>query len=240
MTLRPTIRYLGDAAISVDFGDRIDADITRRVLALSAAVAQRAPVGVVETVPTYRALLVLVDPVVADHARLRDLLAELAHAALPAPRSGRLWEVPVVYGGDFGPDIDTVAAQCAMTARAIADLHAAAEYTVAMIGFLPGFCYLSGLEPRLAIPRRTTPRPCIPSSSISIGGAQTAIGSVAGPSGWHLIGRTPVRPFMPERDPVFLFAPGDRVRLVAVQAQDWARLDAQAATGAPVARVAAG
>lgn len=231
------IHDLGDTALSVDFGNRIDPSLTRRVLALDALLARLAPAGIVETVPSYRALLVVVDPLVADITGLRKLLAELATTALPDPGAVRLWELPVVYGGAHGPDLDEVAARCAMSARAVVAAHSRREYTVAMIGFLPGFCYLSGLDPRLTVPRRATPRPRIPPSSIAIGGAQSSIGSVAGPSGWHLIGRTPVQPFQPGRTPEFLFAPGDRIRLVPVPAAAWSGLDAEAQAGAPVARL---
>jgi KipI family sensor histidine kinase inhibitor len=105
-----------------------------------------------------------------------------------------------------------------------------------MVGFLPGFSYLSGLPPALATPRRADPRPRIPASSVAIGGAQAALGSIAGPSGWHLLGQSPVRPFLSGRDPVFLFAPGDRLRFDPLPADDWDRLDRAAAAGDPVAR----
>jgi KipI family sensor histidine kinase inhibitor len=111
----------------------------------------------------------------------------------------------------------------------------AEEYTVAMVGFLPGFCYLSGLPQALATPRRADPRPRIPASSVSVGGAQAALGSIAGPSGWHLLGRSPVRPFLPGREPVFLFNPGDRLRFDPIAADDWESLDSAATAGAWIA-----
>ncbi len=236
----PVIRHLGDTALSVDFGNRIDDVILRRVLALDAELARLAPPGVVETVPTYRSLLVVLDPLTADIAALRAVLADLAVAELPEQGRSRVWELPVVYGEECGEDLENVARHCGMSAEAVVSMHCEPEYTVAMIGFLPGFCYLSGLDAKLAVPRRPTPRPRIPPSSVSIGGAQTAIGSVAGPSGWHLIGRTPVRPFDPDRNPAFLFGPGDRIRLVPVPGSDWAELDARAEAGALVARLLVG
>ncbi len=233
------IRPCGDTALSVEFGDRLDPALNRRVMALDAALRALAPPGVVETVPTYRALTLHLDPLVADLPRLCATLAELAARPAPATAPGRLWRVPVVYGGTFGEDLNSVAAHCGLTPEACIEAHAAGRYTVAMVGFLPGFSYLAGLDPRLEVTRRPEPRLRIPASSISIGGAQTAIGSVEGPSGWHLIGRTPVRPFQPGREPAFLFAPGDRIRFAPVPAADWHALDAAAAAGAPVAEAIA-
>jgi len=232
-------RHLGDTALTVEFGDRIDPAALGRVLALDALLGRLALPGVVETVPSYRALLVVVDPETVDLAALRRRLEGLAASALPEPPRTRMWELPVVYGAGHGEDLEAVATRCGLPVADYAALHCARDYTVAMIGFLPGFCYLAGLDPRLAVPRRETPRPRIAPSTISVGGVQTAIGSVAGPSGWHVIGRTPARPFDPGREPAFLFAPGDRIRLVPIPATDWAALDAEAEAGGTVARLVA-
>lgn len=235
----PRLRLLGDAALSVEFGDRIDPEILARVLALDAALARAAPPGVVETVPTYRALTVHLDPLTADPEALAALIRRLAAQPARAEVRGRLWRVPVVYGGAFGVDLPAVAAAHGLTEDEVVARHAAPRYAVAMIGFMPGFTYLMGLDPALATPRRPDPRPRVPASSVSIGGAQTAIGSLEAPSGWHLIGRTPVRPFHPGRTPPFLFAPGDGVQFVPVPAAAWEALDAAAAAGAPVAELSA-
>ncbi len=231
----PRIRALGEAALSVEFGDRIDEAVNARVHALDAALAVDPLPGQAETVPSYRALLVVFDPERADLAAARARLANLA-AHLPAePGAGRLWRVPVLYGGEAGPDLETIAAHAGLAPEAYVARHAAGRYRVHMIGFQPGFCYLGGLDPALAMPRRAEPRLRIPARTVSVGGFQTAIGTVAGPSGWHVIGRTPVRPFNPARDPPFLFAPGDRIAFRAVHAEDWDALDAEAAGGARVA-----
>lgn len=231
----PRIRALGEAALSVEFGDRIDEAVNARVHALDAALAADPLPGQAETVPSYRALLVVFDPERADLAAARARLADMA-AHLPAEAgSGRHWRVPVLYGGEAGPDLDAIAAHAGLAPEACAARHARGRYRVHMIGFQPGFCYLGGLDPALAMPRRAEPRLRIPARSVSIGGVQTAIGTVAGPSGWHVIGRTPVRPFDPSRAPAFLFAPGDAISFHPVEAEEWAALDAEAAAGAPVA-----
>lgn len=232
----PDLRPCGDTAISVDFGDRLDPALTARVIALDAALRAALPPGVVETVPSYRALTVHIDPLVVDIHALSATILDLAARPVPAAQLGRCWRVPVVFGGARGVDLDAIAARAGLSPAACIDAFAAAVYTVAMVGFLPGFSYLSGLPPTLATPRRADPRPRIPASSVAIGGAQAALGSIAGPSGWHLLGQSPVRPFLPNRDPVFLFAPGDRLQFEPVAAEDWDRLDRAAAAGDLLAR----
>ncbi len=230
----PAIRYLGDTALSVEFGDRIDSELIDRVHGFDAALNQLRLDGVIETVPTYRATTVFFDPLTADVSEIEAEIRRLASMQGDARPPGRLWVVPVTYGGDFGTDLKFVAAHAGMTDGNLIEAHAAPEYLVAMAGFLPGFSYLSGLDQRLLTPRRSEPRACIPASSISIGGQQTAIGSLEGPSGWHVIGRTPARPFQPGRTPEFLFEPGDRIRFRPVSAREWSELDRDAARGALV------
>jgi KipI family sensor histidine kinase inhibitor len=204
-------------------------------MALDVALQACALPGIVETVPSYRALMVHLDPLVADLALVERTLRELAAIPAGGATQGRLWRVPAVFGGDFGIDLETVAERADLAPAALVEAFVAEEYTVAMVGFLPGFCYLSGLPQALATPRRADPRPRIPASSVSVGGAQAALGSIAGPSGWHLLGRSPVRPFLPGREPVFLFNPGDRLRFDPIAADDWESLDSAATAGAWIA-----
>ena len=231
----PVIRHLGDTALSVEFGDHIDPELIARVHAFDAALNQLQLAGVIETVPTYRATTIIIDPLTADVREIEATVLRLASTYGDARPAGRLWTVPVTYGEGFGTDLENVAAHTGMTSGDLIEAHAAPEYLVAMVGFLPGFCYLSGLDPRLAMARRSEPRARIPASSISIGGQQTAIGSLEGPSGWHVIGRTPVRPFQPGRTPEFLFEPGDRIRFRPVSAREWSKLDVEAARRALIA-----
>ncbi|QBY01342.1 5-oxoprolinase subunit PxpB [Rhodophyticola sp. CCM32] len=223
---------MGDTALTVEFGTEIDPLSNARVLALEAAITGMFIPGIVETVPTYRSLTVHIDPVTVDMEGLQQTLQALAARPVAVTaRPGHSWQVPVVYGGSFGPDLEAAAKACGLTPAELVTRHSAGSYTIAMIGFLPGFSYLSGLDPRLAIPRREEPRLQVAASSISIGGAQTAIGSVSGPSGWHMLGRTPARPFVQDRKPQALFAPGDRISFAPIDAGEWDRLDAAAAKG---------
>ena len=148
---------------------------------------------------------------------------------------GRAWQVPVAYGGEHGIDLAEMAAERGITEAELVRRHAAPTYRVYMIGFQPGFAYLGGLDPALAKPRRTDPRPRTPAGSISIGGVQTAVASVEAPSGWHLIGRTPALPFRLGRDPVFLFQAGDSVRFEPISPEAVEALATLATAGEPVA-----
>ena len=185
--------------------------------------------------PTYRSLTVHLDPLRADPAELgRAVLALAAEALAPVP-SRRLWRIPVVYGGTFGIDLEAVAAHHGLAPEAVIARHSAPEYRVAMIGFLPGYAYLEGLDPGLALSRRPSPRPLTPAGTVSIGGAQALVASIAAPSGWHLLGRTPEKTFVPGREPVFLLQPGDRVRFVPTPPERWDMLAAAAEAGEAVA-----
>jgi KipI family sensor histidine kinase inhibitor len=135
-----------------------------------------------------------------------------------APAMARLVEIPVCYGGDFGPDLDALADHARLGAEEVVERHAGAMYTVAMLGFAPGFPYLFGLDPALHMPRRASPRTRVPAGSVAIGGAQTGIYPSELPGGWQLIGRTPLVLFDADRDPPSLLMPGDRVRFVAIDA----------------------
>ena len=176
-----------------------------------------------ETVPTYRSLLVHYDPVQIDFDTLGEKLLALAQLPVPAATKTRRWRIPVVYGGEHGIDLEDVAKTLNTTPDDIVARHVAGDYRVAMIGFTPGWSYLSGLEDSLHMPRRQNPRLLTPAGTISIGGVQTGVQCLAGPSGWHLLGRTAVRTYQLHRDPIFLLEPGDAVTFSAGRCQDLRR-----------------
>lgn len=221
---RPLVKPAGDRALVVEFGEAIDPALSAMVTRLAARIAVERPAGVVETVPTYRSLMVHHDPVAGDPERLAVTLARLAEAVAretPGPSNGatgRLVEIPVLYGGEAGPDLGYVSEKTGLSPEEVVRLHTAATYVVYMIGFLPGFPYMGGLDPRLATPRLATPRLKIPAGSVGIGGEQTGIYSVESPGGWAVIGRTPLVLFDPMREEPCLLLAGDRVRFVAVRA----------------------
>lgn len=233
------LKAVGDSGLLVEFGTEIAPDVQVRVLGLDDALKEHHIGGVTETIIGYTTLLIVFDPARTDFQRLKDEVASLAASPRHKPRRMRRWRVPVAYGGNFGMDLEEGAARCGLSPAALVAAHAGARYTIAMFGFLPGFAYLSGLPAHLALPRRTTPRTSVAGGTIAIGGSQTAIGSVPGPCGWNVIGRTPLRSFDASRYPATIFSPGDEVRFVSVDEATFHALAERAKAGENVAEEAA-
>jgi KipI family sensor histidine kinase inhibitor len=231
----PRILPSGDAAITVEFSRNIDDAANQRVLALDRVLADEQVAGVTETVPTYRSLLVHYDPVAIDFDTLGAKLADMAQRPVPALTKTRRWRIPVSYGGEHGIDLEDVARTLNTTPDEIVTRHAAGDYRVAMIGFTPGWSYLSGLEKSLHMPRRQNPRLLTPAGTVSVGGVQAGVQCLAGPSGWHLLGRTPVRTYQLHRNPIFLLEPGDRITFSAIDAKTFAEQDRAAEAGEIIA-----
>ncbi|HXK10128.1 MAG TPA: 5-oxoprolinase subunit PxpB [Vicinamibacteria bacterium] len=212
----PRVRPVGDAAATLELGDRLDPVTSGRVRALDRDLAARPFDGFREAVPTHRSLLVLFDPaVVVFPAVAADLAARAARGAGP-PGPGRLHEFPTEYGGEGGPDLAPLARGRGLAEDDLARLHASCEYTAFMLGFTPGFAYLGLVPEALECARHSTPRVRVPAGSVALAGRQTAIYPVASPGGWQLVGRTSRRLFDPFRAEPALLAPGDRVRFVRV------------------------
>ena len=235
----PRLLPSGDSAITVEFSRNIDDAANQRVLALDRALGGTPIQGVTETVPTYRSLLVHYDPCLIDFDTLGEELLALAKKPAPTTVKTRHWRIPVAYGGENGIDLEEVAKTLGTTPDEIVARHVEGDYRVAMIGFTPGWSYLSGLEKILHMPRRQNPRLLTPAGTISIGGVQTGIQCLAGPSGWHLLGRTPVRTYQLHREPIFLLEPGDRVTFFPIDAKAFDEQDRAAAGGEIVAELMA-
>src|ERR1700690_772964 len=235
----PRLLPSGDGAITVEFSRNIVDGATQRVLVLDRALAGETIAGVTETVPTYRSLLVHYDPLQIGFDALCEKLAALGQLPVPPVTSTRRWRIPVVYGGEHGIDLEDVARTLDSTPEEIGARHVAGDYRVAMIGFTPGWSYLSGLEDSLQMPRRQNPRLLTPAGTISIGGVQTGVQCLAGPSGWHLLGQTAVRTYQLHRDPTFLLEPGDHVTFSTVDAKTFAEQDRAAENGEIVAELIA-
>ena len=235
----PRLLSSGDSAITVEFSRRIDDDANARVLALDRTMAEVPVAGVTETVPTYRSLLVHYDPALIDFATLGRRLLQLSQRPAPASAKARLWRVPVAYGGEYGIDLEDVAKILNTTPDDIVARHVAGDYRVAMLGFTPGWSYLSGLQETLHMPRRQNPRLLTPAGTISVGGVQAGIQCLAGPSGWHLLGCTPVRTYQLHRDPTFLLEPGDRVKFYQIDHKTYVEQERGAERGEIVAKLIA-
>lgn len=228
------MRFLpaGDLALSVELGDDISVDVNTRVRALEFLIEQKALPGVVETVPSYRALLVYYDPGVVGYDALCAALAVLAEqASATAMPPAREVELPCCYGGELGPDLEAAARRLELSVDELVRLHAGAEYLVYFIGFTPGLPYMTGAPARLTIPRLDTPRVKVPAGSVGIGGVQCCIYPVESPGGFWLLGRTPLRLYDPgAREPILL-KPGDRVRFRVVGRAEFDDIAARVGAG---------
>ena len=239
MSLSPSpdwrIEPLGDRCLMVEFGQRVDPQINQSVHALANHLLAHPIAGVTDVVPAFTTVAVHYRPeaIAADaaaggddprlpHQRLRATLESLLAAGYAgAQRAPREVRIPVCYGGEFGPDLEEVAATCGMSADEVIARHVASPHVVYMLGFAPGFPYMGGLDPALAMPRRSTPRVRIPAGTVAIAREQSAVYTLETPGGWNLIGCTPLALFTPRADPPTLLHPGDRIRFEPISREQF-------------------
>jgi inhibitor of KinA len=215
--MTPRLLELGDAALTLELGERIDPAINARVMAARDVIAVANIEGIADIVPTYRSLTVHFDPLHTDRAALVQQLLAAADAQQDSALAGRRWELPVRFGGDDGPDLDYVATTTGRSAAEIIATLCSLELRVYLIGFLPGFPYMGDLPDWLRLPRRATPRTAVPANSVAIAGQQAAVYPWQSPGGWHLLGRTTVPLFdATNAERPALLAPGDTVRFVPI------------------------
>jgi len=208
---------LGDSAITIVLGDEKSADLLQRVHAAAAALAAEKLANVQDIVPAYLGVAVFYDSLRASFAEMQAKLVAVCERATDSTSVSnkiREHEIPVTYDG---PDLAAVAAACGVSTAEVIERHSGAPYTVDLLGFVPGFGYLSELDPSLRLPRRPQPRPRVPAGSVAIAGAQTAVYPLDTPGGWHIIGRTETVMFDPKRNPPSTLRAGDTVRFVSVR-----------------------
>lgn len=212
----PRLRCVGDSAILVEFGDTIDPEINGRVVALDRRLTQERLPGVVSLTPAYASLLVSFDPLVTEARLLLPVLERMAAEASPLTATPRTFEIPVCYDPPYSPDLDTVAQTTGLSRDAVVAAHLKTTLRVYMYGFAPGYAYLGGLAPEIRLPRRTTPVRDVPAGSVIIAGPQCIVTTFTMATGWWIIGRSPARLFLPEREEPVLFGVGDEVRFVRI------------------------
>ncbi|GAB6101421.1 5-oxoprolinase subunit PxpB [Thermococcus atlanticus] len=216
----PQFKPAGDSALVIIFGDKIDEKINKKVHAVADAIEKASPDWLVEAVPTYTSIYVYYNPLKLSYQEALNAIKPFLSAE-PEKEKQRVVEIPTVYGGEFGPDIEFVARHNGLTVDDVIEIHSKPLYRVYMLGFTPGFAYLGGMDERIATPRLERPRLKVPAGSVGIAGKQTGIYPMESPGGWRLIGRTPLRLFMPEKDPPTLLQPGDYIRFVPVSEEEF-------------------
>ena len=224
--MKPTISPVGDCAISIDFGQVIDPKINRQIRQIIEQIKDLQLDGIIELVPTYCALLVQYDAMVYSYSDICRILEPTLQESVTdsANELVTIVEIPTVYGGEFGPDLGFVASYNHLSEAEVVSIHSGTDYLVYMLGFIPGFTYLGGMDPRIATPRLSSPRTLIPAGSVGIAGEQTGTYPSDSPGGWQIIGRTPVTMYDMSKEQAALLQAGDYVRYVSIDENEFHRV----------------
>lgn len=213
-------KYLlaGDKSIVVEFGDIIDEEINRKVINLMKSIEKSSLSDYIyEMIPTYRSLMIIYNPLKIVFNNLINTVKDMeSNLKILEKHEKNIVKIPVLYGNDFGPDIETVAKHNGLKIEDVIKLHSEAEYLVYMLGFTPGFTYLGGMNNKLETPRLANPRVKIPEGSVGIAGKQTGVYPIESPGGWQLIGRTPIKLYDPKRENPILLKAGDYVKFIPI------------------------
>ena len=224
--MKPTISPVGDCAISIDFGQVIDPKINRQIRQVIEQIKVLQLDGIIELVPTYCALLVQYDAMVYTYSDICRILDPILQESVTDSANERVTivEIPTIYGGEYGPDLGFVASHNHISEAEVVSIHSGTDYLVYMLGFIPGFTYLGGMDPRIATPRLPSPRTLIPAGSVGIAGEQTGTYPSDSPGGWQIIGRTPVTMYDMSKKQAALLQAGDYVRYVSINENEFHRI----------------
>lgn len=236
--MKPTISPVGDRAISIDFGQVIDPIINRHIRQTIERIKELQLDGIIELVPTYCALLVEYDAMLYSYSEICNIIEPTLEEGMANTTNELVTvvEVPTVYGGEFGPDLRFVASHNHLSEDEVISIHSGTDYLVYMLGFIPGFTYLGGMDPRIATPRLSSPRTLIPAGSVGIAGEQTGTYPSDSPGGWQIIGRTPVTMYDMSKAQAALLKAGDYVRYVPIDESEFHRIKALGTDYVPVIR----
>lgn len=236
--MKPTISPVGDRAISIDFGQVIDPTINRHIRQTIERIKELQLDGIIELVPTYCALLVEYDAMLYSYSEICNIIEPTLEEGMTNTTNELVTvvEVPTVYGGDFGPDLSFVASHNHLSEDEVISIHSGTDYLVYMLGFIPGFTYLGGMDPRIATPRLSSPRTLIPAGSVGIAGEQTGTYPSDSPGGWQIIGRTPVTMYDMSKAQAALLNAGDYVRYVPIDESEFHRIKSLGSDYVPVIR----
>ena len=225
---------VGDMALSVDFGNVISEEINEEVMQMEHVLQKENIPGILEMLPSYRALLVRYNPELLSYAHLTEKIEKLqgkGGSIEESRRRKKIRLIPCCYGGKYGEDLKGMEKLTGLSEREIIAIHSGTDYKIYMLGFLTGFVYLGGMDERIAAPRLDVPRVAIPAGSVGIGGKQTGVYPIASPGGWRLIGSTPVRFYDPMAEKPILCSAGEYIRFVPVSESEYEKIAADAAAG---------
>lgn len=237
--LKPRFLNQGEGALVVEFGDEVDPAINARVISLDTILRELALPGLRETTPSFRSLLVYYEPLDINRRDLIKKIEEIidSQKIISTPSERRCLTIPCCYDPMLAEDINEAAARLNISSQTLANTHVSVTYQAYMYGFSPGWCYLGGTAPALSLPRRNTPRSPTPTGAILIAAGLSLIATNPMPTGWYVIGRTPERLFLLNRNPPFLISPGDNIKFEAIDAVTFADLEARATLGEIVTQV---
>ena len=215
----------GDASLLIEFGREISPEINAKITATVQLMKEQHIEGVVDVIPAFCSLLINYDPRVLSYDELKKRMKRLLKMDIKTGESRkRVFEIPVCYGGKYGPDLANIAEHAGLTEEEVIKIHSSRDYLIYMLGFLPGFCYLGGLDERIHTPRLANPRLKINAGSVGIGGSQTGIYPLDSPGGWQLMGMTPVKTYDPDREVPILLSAGDYIRFIPVEEEEYLRI----------------
>ena len=226
------IHTAGDSSVLIEFGQEISPEINAKITAFVHLMKAQHVEGVKDMIPAFTSLLINYDPRVVNYGALKERLEKLLKLEVSQETApSRIFDIPVCYGGAYGPDLADVAAFHGVSEEQVIQMHSGRDYLIYMLGFLPGFAYLGGLDKMLATPRLDSPRVRIEPGSVGIGGEQTGIYPMASPGGWRLIGRTPLSLYDEEKENSVPYEAGDYIRFVPITPEQYEKITSEVSAG---------